>query len=104
MLCGKQCDKQCGKQCDKQCGKQCDNFDHCYDKVFISRIVYLLNSTILLHINQPAYFMERNMENIHISRTTQRINTGQVSVCSQEPGDSTDANIVETSTCLKTIR
>ena len=40
------------------------------------------NSTILLHINQPAYFMERNMENIYISRTTQRTNTGQVSACS----------------------
>ena len=36
---------------------------------------YLLNSPILLHINQPVYFMERNMEyirketwNIFISR------------------------------------
>ena len=38
------------------------------------------------------------------SRTTQRTNTGQVSACSQEPVDSTDANIVETSTCLKTIQ
>ena len=65
---------------------------------------YVSNSTILLHINQPAYFMERNMENIYISRTTQRTNTGQVSACSQEPVDSTDTNIVETSTCLKTIR
>ena len=65
---------------------------------------YHSNSTILLHINQPAYFMERNMENIYISRTTQRTNTGQVSACSQEPEDSTDANIVVTSTCLKTIR
>ena len=34
----------------------------------------------------------------------QRTNTGQVSACSQEPVDSTDANVVETSTCLKTIR
>ena len=39
-----------------------------------------------------------------ISRTTQCTNTGQVSACSQEPEDSTAANIVETSTCLKTIR
>ena len=54
--------------------------------------------------NQPAYFMERNMEYIYISRTTQRTNTGQVSACGQEPVASTDANIVETSTCLKTIR
>ena len=64
---------------------------------------YHSNSTILLHINQPAYFMERNMENIYISRTTERTNTGQVSTCSQDPEDSTDANIVETSTCLKTV-
>ena len=60
---------------------------------------------LFLHINQPAYFTERNMEYIiYISRTTQRTNTGQVPACSQEPVDSTDANIVETSTCLKTIR
>ena len=65
---------------------------------------YPSNSPILLHINQPAYFIERNMENIYILRTTQRTNTGQVPACSQEPVDSTDANIVETSTCLKTIR
>ena len=42
------------------------------------------------------------MEDIYISRTTQCTNTGQVSACSQEPVDSTDANIVETSTSLKT--
>ena len=62
------------------------------------------NSTLLLHINQPAYFMERNMENIYISRTTQRTNTGQISACSQELEDSIDVNVVESSTCLKTIR
>ena len=31
-----------------------------------------------------------------ISRPTQCTNTGQVPACSQEPVDSTDANIVET--------
>ena len=40
----------------------------------------------------------------NISRTTQRTNTGQVSACSQEHVDSSDVNIVETSTCLKTIQ
>ena len=30
--------------------------------------------------------------------------TGQVPACSQEPVDSTDANIVETSTCLETTQ
>jgi len=65
---------------------------------------YHSNSPILLHINQPAYFMETNMEYIYISRTTQRTSTRHVSACSQEPADSIDANIVETSTCLKTIR
>ena len=44
------------------------------------------------------------MEYIYISRATQRTNTGQVPACSQEPIDSTDANIVETLTCLKTTR
>ena len=39
----------------------------------------------MLHINQPAYFMERNMKCIYISRTTQRKNTGQVPACSQGP-------------------
>ena len=39
-----------------------------------------------------------------ISRTTQRTNTGQIPACSQEPVDSTDANIVETSTCLETTQ
>ena len=42
----------------------------------------------ILHINQPAYFMERNIEYIYISRTTQRTNNGQVPACSQEPVDS----------------
>ena len=37
----------------------------------------------------------------NISRTTQRTNTGQIPACSQEPVDSTDANMVETSTCLE---
>ena len=55
----------------------------------------------MLHVNQPVYFME---EYIHILRTTQRTNTGQVPVCSQEPVDSTDASIVETSTCLETTK
>ena len=32
----------------------------------------------------------------NISRTTQRTNTGQIPACSQEPVDSTDANMVET--------
>ena len=58
----------------------------------------------MLHINQPAYFMERNMKYIYISRTTQRTNTGQIPACSQEPVDSTDANMVETSTCLETTQ
>ena len=58
----------------------------------------------ILHINQPAYFMERNMEYIYISRTTQRTNTGQVPACSEEPVDFTDTNTVETSTCLKTTQ
>ena len=58
----------------------------------------------MLHINQPAYFMERNMKYIYISRTTQRTNSGQVPACSQEPVDSTDANMVETSTCLETTQ
>ena len=31
-------------------------------------------------------------------------NTGQVPACSQEPVDSTDANIVETYTCLETAQ
>ena len=38
------------------------------------------------------------------SRTTQRTNTGQIPACSQEPVDSTDANMVETSTCLETTQ
>ena len=58
----------------------------------------------MLHINQPVYFMERNMKYIYISRTTQRTNSGQVPACSQEPVDSTDANMVETSTCLETTQ
>ena len=41
------------------------------------------------------------MKYIYISRTTQHKNTGQVPACSQEPVDSTYANIVETSTCLR---
>ena len=48
--------------------------------------------------------MERNMKYIYISRTTQRTNSGQVPACSQEPVDSTDANMVETSTCLETTQ
>ena len=44
------------------------------------------------------------MKYIYISRTTQRTNTGQVPACSQEPVDSTDANMVETSTCLETTQ
>ena len=55
----------------------------------------------MLHVNQPVYFME---EYIYISRTTLRTNNGQVPVCSQEPVDSTDANIVETLTCLETTQ
>ena len=65
---------------------------------------YRSNSPIYtahIKVNQPAYFMERNMD---ISRTTQCTNTGQVPACSQEPVDSTDANIVETSTCLETTQ
>ena len=58
----------------------------------------------MLHINQPAYFMERNMKYIYISRTTQRTNSGQVPACSQEPVDSTDVNMVETSTSLETTQ
>ena len=57
--------------------------------------------TAHIKVNQPAYFMERNMD---ISRTTQCTNTGQVPACSQEPVDSTDASIVETSTCLETTQ
>ena len=37
-------------------------------------------------------------------RCTQRTNTGQVPACSQEPVDSTDANMAETSTCLETTQ
>ena len=48
--------------------------------------------------------MERNIKYIYISRTTQRTNSGQVPACSQEPVDSTDANMVETSTCLETTQ
>ena len=48
--------------------------------------------------------MERNMKYIYISRTTQCTNSGQVPACSQEPVDSTDANMVETSTCLETTQ
>ena len=44
------------------------------------------------------------MKYIYISRTTQRTNSGQVPACSQEPVDSTDANMVETSTCLETTQ
>ena len=44
------------------------------------------------------------MKYIYISRTTQRTNTGQIPACSQEPVDSTDANMVETSTCLETTQ
>jgi len=44
------------------------------------------------------------MEYIYISRTTQLTNTGQVPACNQKPVDSTDANVVETSIGLKTIR
>ena len=62
---------------------------------------YRSNSPILLHINQPAYFMERNMEYFYISRITQCTNTGRVPACTKEPVDSTDANIVETSTCWR---
>ena len=65
---------------------------------------YCSNSPIYtphIKVNQPVYFMERNMD---ISRTTQRTNTGQVPACSQDPVDSTDANIVETSTCLETTQ
>ena len=40
----------------------------------------------------------------NILRATQCTNTGQVPVCSQQPVDSTDANIVETSTCLETTQ
>ena len=40
----------------------------------------------------------------NISRTTQRTNTGQIPACSQEPVDSTGANVVETSTCLETTQ
>ena len=40
----------------------------------------------------------------NISRTTQRTNTGQIPACSQEPVDSTDANMVETSTSLETTQ
>ena len=58
----------------------------------------------ILHINQQAYFMERNIEYIYISRTTQRTNTGQIPACSQEPADFTNINIVETLTCLKTTQ
>ena len=38
----------------------------------------------------------------NILKTAQRTNTEQVPTCGQESVDSTDANIVETSTCLKT--
>ena len=44
------------------------------------------------------------MKYIYISRTIQRTNSGQVPACSQEPVDSTDANMVETSTCLETAQ
>ena len=44
------------------------------------------------------------MKYIYISRTTQRTNSGQIPACSQEPVDSTDANMVETSTCLETTQ
>ena len=47
-------------------------------------------------------FVSDSVQNL--ARTTQRTNTRQVSTCSQEPVDSTDANIVGTSTSLKTIR
>ena len=47
-------------------------------------------------------FVSDSVQNL--ARTTQRTNTRQVSACSQEPVDSTDANIVGTSTSLKTIR
>ena len=56
----------------------CPVFVHC---VGLEIARYPSNSPILLNINQPAYFMERNMEYIYILRTTQRTNTGQVLPC-----------------------
>ena len=41
-------------------------------------ISFELKYLYIPHINQPAYFMERNIEYIYISRTTQCTNTGQV--------------------------
>ena len=51
--------------------------------------VYLFTNTIVCAFSEAA---------------TQRTNTEQVPACSQEPVDSTDANIVENSTCLETAQ
>ena len=64
---------------------------------------------MFLSIKYAGWFMcsiNRWVQTIscNISRTTQRTNTGQIPACSQEPVDSTDANIVETSTCLETTQ
>ena len=61
-------------------------------------------------LNSPIYAAHKSTsvvygkKYIYISRTTQRTNSGQVPACSQEPVDSTDANMVETSTCLETTQ
>ena len=65
---------------------------------------YRLNSPLYAAHKSTSVVYERNMKYIYISRTTQRTNSGQVPACSQEPVDSTDANMVETSTCLETTQ
>ena len=64
---------------------------------------------MFLSIKYAGWFMRSNigeLERYHaISRDLLNVtNTGQVPACSQEPVDSTDANIVETYTCLETAQ
>ena len=65
---------------------------------------YRLNSPIYAAHKSTSVVCGKKHEIFYISRTTQRTNSGQVPACSQEPVDSTDANMVETSTCLETTQ
>ena len=63
-----------------------------------SRAVVCTTTTIYINLHVFLQLMES------VWRTTQRTNSGQIPACSQEPVDSTDANMVETSTCLETTQ
>ena len=61
---------------------------------------------MFLSINYAGCSIYRWVQTIsrNISRTTECTNSGQIPACSQEPVDSTDANMMETSTCLETTQ